>query len=97
MTTRFKNAIDALVMEASIELYEPIHDHLKTVDRRGNSKRFKWVARFGPVAKICPSEKTALNYLYKMGFRYKEDGRLWLSVKSEDEIELERNYSYVTG
>lgn len=79
-------------MKATIELYEPLFDHLKTVDRHGRLKAHKWVVKFGPVVKICPSEKSAANYLYKMGFRMNDNAEYVLTCRSDDQIDLDRFY-----
>ncbi|MFN4026452.1 MAG: hypothetical protein ACK4IZ_03300 [Flavobacterium sp.] len=55
-------------MIATISLYEPLHDHLKTVNKRGTIKTFKWVVEFGPFVFIKPSEESAHNFLVKKGF-----------------------------
>lgn len=82
-------------MEATIELYEPLYDHLKTVSKSGRRRSFKWVVRFGAVVRICPSERSAYNYLYRMGFRMDDNVKFWKTNKSDEEINLENNYRKV--
>ena len=86
-------------MEASIELYQPHHEHLKFKRKHGDIKPFVWIARIGVVSKICPSERSASNWLEKHGFIYdfdENDKLKWIHKrKSEYELFVERNYSRV--
>ena len=80
-------------MIATIELYEPLHDHLKTKTKWGELKPFKWVVRIGPIVIIKPSESSAHKYLTDLGFVLNEYCTGYDSkYKSEDEKILERCY-----
>lgn len=79
-------------MIATIELYEPLHDHLKTKTKYGKLRAFKYVVKIGPFVIIKPSETSAHNYLTKMGFVLNDDIKYELKRKSKDELFLERNY-----
>lgn len=79
-------------MIATIELYEPLHDYLKTKTKYGKLKAFKYVVTVGPIIVIKPSETSAHNYLTKLGFILNDDVQYELKYKSEDEVFLEKNY-----
>lgn len=80
-------------MIATIELYQPLHEHLKTVNKRGRVKELKHVVIIGPFVKICPSASSAYKYLGKMGFTFDTNTGNWEhKYKSEEIQNLERNY-----
>ncbi len=79
-------------MKATIELYEPLHEHLKTKTKGGDLKKFKHVVKIGPIIVIKPSEESAVKYLHDLGFRLNETMEYELKYKSEGELNLERNY-----
>lgn len=83
-------------MKAKIELYEPLHDHLKTKTKWGKLKTHVWVVTIGPVVKICPSESAADRYLHKMGFTYNIEGYYEWDKKSVDQLNLEMNYKKIS-
>lgn len=83
-------------MKISIEKYEPLHDRLKFMNKKGEAKPFVYIARIGVVAKICSSERIAGDWLEKHGYELKfnsKDQLEWvLSRKSEFELDIEENY-----
>lgn len=80
-------------MIATITLYEPKEEKLKTVTKRGNKKRFKYVVEIGPFVFIKPSEAAACNFLAKKGFVHSSDFTYYYhKYKSDDQLNLERNY-----
>ena len=80
-------------MIATISLYEPKEDRLKTVTKRGAKKRFKYVVEIGPFVFIKPSEESAVNFLSKKGFVHSSDfTHYYHKYKSDDQFNLERNY-----
>ncbi len=80
-------------MSAKLELYEPLHDHLKIKNKRGTINTFVYVVTIGPIVKICPSERSAFRYLKSKGFEFNCDNGEWIhTFKSEDVINLENNY-----
>ena len=80
-------------MEAYVNLYEPKHDHLKVKNKRGQLRAFVYVVEIGAIVKICPSQRSADNYLKKLGYVLSDDcTHYYHKYKSEDQINLERNY-----
>lgn len=80
-------------MYSKIELWEPLHDHLKVKNKRGRVNKFVYVVCIGPVVKICPSENSAHRYLVKMGFEMTEDATQYeLKYRSEGLINLDKLY-----
>ena len=83
-------------MEASLDLYEPLHDHLKTKTKSGEKKAFVYIARIGPVFKVCPSETSAWRWFAKHGYTYDFDkhGKLnWIpKYENQEQTFIERNY-----
>lgn len=83
-------------MIATISLYEPLHDHLKTISKSGRKKAHKYIIEFGPFVFIKPSEQSAINFLTKKGFVLNEDFKTYShKYKSDDQINLEKNYHKV--
>ena len=81
------------IMIATISLYEPLHESLKTVNKRGTVKKFKYVVEFGPFVFIKPSESSAHNFLLKTGFVLNDDCATYShKYKSDDQLNLERLY-----
>lgn len=82
--------------QAWIRLYEPNHDHLKTKTKHKGLKRFVWVVEIGPFMIVKPSENSAYNFLTKMGYVLSDDCTHYVpKYKSEQQIEIERNYTIV--
>lgn len=79
-------------MKATLELYEPLHEHLRTVSKNGQVSCVKYVIKIGPIVIIKSSERTAHRYLHKMGFRLNDKAQYELKMKSHDELNLETNY-----
>lgn len=80
-------------MKATIKLYEPKHEHLKTTTKRGVKKAFKWIIEIGPFVFIKPSEESAVNFLASKGFVMSSDfTHYYHKYKSDDQFNLERNY-----
>lgn len=82
-------------MIATIELYEVLTEALRIKDKRGRTKKFVYIATVGPVTKICPSERSASNYLEKLGFRLNDKLQWEHKYKSENEIFIEKHYRKV--
>jgi hypothetical protein len=80
-------------MIATVELYEPNYHHLKTVSKHGKVSAFKYVIKIGSLVFIKPSESSADKFLYRKGFRLNDKIQWELKFKSDDEINLERNYT----
>lgn len=79
-------------MIATVELYEPKHDHLKTVSKHGKKSSLKFVVKIGPLVFIKPSAMSANNFLFKKGFMVNEDVEWELKFKSDEEVRLDYNY-----
>ena len=80
-------------MIATIKLYEPKEDRLKTVTKIGTKKRFKYVVEIGPFVFIKPSEKSASDFLAKKGFVHSSDfTHYYHKYKSDDQLNLQANY-----
>jgi len=79
-------------MIATLELYQVLTEGLKITNKRGTVKSFMYVVEFGPVAKVCSSERAAIKYLKKMGFMLNEHIEWELKYKSDEQVFLERHY-----
>jgi hypothetical protein len=80
-------------MIATISLYEPKEEVLKTVTKRGAKKTFKYVIEIGAFVFIKPSEESACNFLAKKGFVLSSDfTHYYHKYKSDDQLNLENNY-----
>jgi hypothetical protein len=80
-------------LTATIELYQPKHDHLKTKTKHRGVKPFVYVVRIGGMIIIKPSEISADKWLYRNGFRLSEDCTHYVQThKSDDHVFLEHNY-----
>lgn len=82
-------------IKASIDMYEVTTAALRAKDKRGRAKRFVWVSTIGPVMKLHPSEKSASNYLYKIGFRLNDKLEYEHTAKSDFLLYLELHYRKV--
>jgi len=80
------------IMIATVELYEPLLDYLKTKTKHRGLKTLVHVIKIGSIIVIKPSEASAHRYLTKLGFVLNESVQYELKYKSEDELSLERNY-----
>lgn len=82
-------------MKATIDLYEVMTPGLRIKNKRGTVSRHVWIARIGPVSKICPSERSACNFLEKHGFRLNDKMEWELTKKPEADLFIEMHYKKV--
>lgn len=83
-------------MKATIDMYEVVTEQLRKTNKRGRVNKFVWIARIGPVIRICPSEKSAAKYLENLGFRLNDKLEWELTHRPIAEIYIEMHYRKVS-
>jgi hypothetical protein len=83
-------------MKAKISLYEIQTIRLQKETKRGRKIRFAYIVSIDDVnVKICPSEKSASNFLYKFGFRLNENAEFVRTHKSDLDLFIEKHYKII--